>query len=83
MSDSYITKIMYNILITSVVEPSSIFNKKIKNGKFKDLRITELIKTKIVALNIFFDNFVVTPSGKSTTYKNKIKRIIKKYNINL
>ena len=71
---------MYNILITSVGgNPSSIFNKKIKNGKFKDLRITGTNQNKNCSAKYFLDNFCCYSSGKSTTYKNKIKRIIKKY----
>ena len=69
---------MYNILITSVGGTLAPFLiRKIKNGKFKDLRITGTNQNKNCSAKYFLDNFVVTPSGKSTTYKNKIKRIIK------
>ena len=75
---------MYNILITSVggtLAPYLI--NKIKNGKFKDLKITGTNQSSNCNAKYFLDNFVVTPSGKSVKYINNIKRIIKKYKIDL
>ena len=73
---------MYNILITSVGGTLAPFLiNKIKNGKFKDLKITGTNQNNKCIAKYFLDNFVVTPSGNSTKYINHMKKIVKKFNI--
>ena len=75
---------MYNILITSVGGTLAPFLiNKIKNGKFKDLKITGTNQSNKCIAKYFLDNFVVTPSGNSTKYIDHMKKIVKKFNIDL
>ena len=75
---------MYNILITSVGGTLAPFLiNKIKNGKFKDLKITGTNQSNNCNAKYFLDNFAITPNGNSKKYISSIKKIIKKFNINL
>ena len=75
---------MYNILITSVGGTLAPFLvHKIKYGKFKDLKITGTNQSNNCNAKYFLDNFAITPNGNSKKYISSIKKIIKKFNINL
>ena len=75
---------MYNILITSVGGTlAPLLINKIRNGQYKDLRIIGTNQNSKCAAKYFLDNFVVTSGGNSPKYIEQMKRIVKKFNINL
>ena len=75
---------MYIILITSVGGTLAPFLiDKIRNGRFKDLKIIGTNQSNKCTAKYFLDNFVVTSGGNSPKYIEQMKKIVKKFKINL
>lgn len=75
----------YNILLTCAGGglSSYIINFFKYNSKFKDLKIIAIDNRSNIPGKYFADYFEKVPRGDSKNYITKIKKIIKKYNINL